>query len=124
MQTMHPTLLIGPGDWDPQQMPREDYDARLAALWRDHDNASGAIVYGDSRDHAALAYLTHFTPKLEAAMALIPRRGEPQILIGGGINMLPAAKPLTFVSALARCAMRQNRQLIGRAVSKPAPVSS
>jgi Xaa-Pro aminopeptidase len=101
MQTMHPTLLIGPGDWDPQQMPREDYDARLAALWRDHDNASGAIVYGDSRDHAALAYLTHFTPKLEAAMALIPRRGEPQILIGGGINMLPAAKPLTFVSALA-----------------------
>jgi Xaa-Pro aminopeptidase len=101
MQTMHPTLLIGPGDWDPQQISREEYDARLAALWRDHENAGGAIVYGDSRNHAALAYLTHFTPKLEAAMALIPRRGEPQMLIGGGINMLPAARPLTFVSTLA-----------------------
>ncbi len=101
MQTMHPTLLVGPGDWDPRQIPREDYDDRLAAVWRDHDNAGGAIVYGNSRDHAALFYLTHFTPKLEAAIALIPRRGEPQMLIGGGPNMLPAAKPLTFISTLA-----------------------
>ncbi len=101
MQTMHPTLLIGPGDWDPQQIPRKDYDDRLAALWHDHDKAGGAIIYGDSRNHAALAYLTHFTPKLEAALALIPRRGEPRMLIGGGVNMLPAAKPLTFISALA-----------------------
>ena len=101
MQTMHPTLLIGPGDWDARQTPRSEYDERFAALWRDHESASGAIVYGDSRDHAALFYLTHFTPKLEAAIALIPRRGEARMLIGGGPNMLPAAKPLTFISALA-----------------------
>jgi Xaa-Pro aminopeptidase len=101
MHTMHPTLLIGPSDWDPQQIPRADYDARLAALWRHHPDACGAIVYGDSRNHAALAYLTHFTPKLEAAIALIPRHGEAQMLIGGGINMLPAAKPLTFITNLA-----------------------
>jgi Xaa-Pro aminopeptidase len=101
MHTMHPTLLVGPGDWDPQRIPRQDYDERLAALWRDHTDAKGVIVYGNARDHAALAYLTHFTPKLEAAIALIPRNGEPKMLIGGGVNMLPAAKPLTFVSALA-----------------------
>lgn len=101
MQTMHPTLLIGPGDWDARQTPRSEYDERFAALWRDHESASGAIVYGDSRDHAALLYLTHFTPKLEAAIALIPRRGEARMLIGGGPNMLPAAKPLTFIPALA-----------------------
>jgi Xaa-Pro aminopeptidase len=101
MKTMHPTLLVGPGDWDPQRIPRQDYDERLAMLWREHTNANGAIVYGNARDHAALAYLTHFTPKLEAAIALIPRNGEPRMLIGGGVNMLPAAKPLTFISALA-----------------------
>jgi len=101
MHTMHPTLLIGPGDWDPQRIPRQDYDERLATLWRDHPNATGAIVYGNARDHAALAYFTHFTPKLEAAIALIPRNGEPKMLIGGGVNMLPAAKPLTFISTLA-----------------------
>jgi Xaa-Pro aminopeptidase len=101
MQTMHPTLLIGPGDWDPRQIPREDYNDRLAAVWRDHDDAGGVLVYGNSHDHGALAYLTHFTPKLEAALALIPRHGEPQMLIGGGVNMLQAAKPLTFISTLA-----------------------
>lgn len=101
MHTMHPTLLIGPGDWDPERLPRQDYGERLAALWRDHPDATGAIVYGNSRDHAALAYLTHFTPKLEAALALIPRHGEPLMLIGGGVNMLPAAKPLTFILQLA-----------------------
>lgn len=101
MHTMHPTLLVGPGDWDPERLPRQDYDDRLAALWRDHADAAGAIVYGNSRDHAALAYLTHFTPKLEAALALIPRHGEPLMLIGGGVNMLPAATPLTFISQLA-----------------------
>ncbi len=101
MYTMHPTLLIGPADWDPARMPRAEFDARIAALWHDHPQAAGAIVYGDSRDHAALAYLTHFTPKLEAALALIPRRGAPRLLIGGGVNMLPAARPLTFVEDLA-----------------------
>jgi Xaa-Pro aminopeptidase len=101
MHTMHPTLLVGPGDWDSERIPRKDYDARLDALWHDHAKAGGAIVYGNSRDHAVLAYLTHFTPKLEAAIALLPRSGEPKMLIGGGVNMLPAAKPLTFISALA-----------------------
>lgn len=101
MQTMHPTLLVGPADWDPRQMPRVEFEDRLTALWRGYPNASGAIVYGNSSDYAALAYLTNFTPKLEAALALIPRRGEAQLLIGGGVNMVPAAKPLTFVENLA-----------------------
>lgn len=101
MQTMHPTLLVGPADWNPRRMPREEFDERLAALWRDRQNAAGAVVYGNSSNHAALAYLTNFTPKLEAALALIPRRGEAQLLIGGGVNMVAAAKPLTFIENLA-----------------------
>jgi Xaa-Pro aminopeptidase len=101
MQTMHPTLLMGPADWNPNVVPRAEFDVRLAALWRDHGKAVGAIVYGDSKNHAALAYLTNFTPKLEPALALIPRDGAPRMLIGGGVNMLPAAKPLTFIEDVA-----------------------
>ena len=101
MQTIHPTLLVGPADWDARQMPREEFGERLAVLWRDYPDASGAVVYGNSNCHAALAYLTNFTPKLEAALAFIPRHGEAQLLIGGGVNMVPAAKPLTFVENLA-----------------------
>jgi Xaa-Pro aminopeptidase len=100
MHTMHPTLLIGPADWDAQRLPRAEFEVRINALWCDAPQAGGAVVYGDARDHAALAYLTHFTPKLEAAVALIPRAGDARLLVGGGINMLPAAQPLTWIENL------------------------
>lgn len=97
MHTMHPTLLIGPADWQPARMPRSEFDTRLASVWAAAPQAKGAIVYGDARDHAALAWLTNFTPKLEPGVALLPREGEAMLLVGGGVNMIPAAKPLTFI---------------------------
>jgi hypothetical protein len=100
MLTMHPTLLIGPADWDPVRLPKEEFLARIEALWQQDPSAGGAIVYGDSRHHGDLAYLTNFTPKLEPAIALVPRAGEPRLLVGGGANMLLAAKPLTWVETL------------------------
>lgn len=101
MHTMHPTLLIGPADWNQTRLLRAEFDERLAQLWQAHPDAGGAIVYGNARDHGALAYLTHFTPKLEAALALIPRDGAARLLVGGGPNMVPAARPLTWVEQLA-----------------------
>ena len=87
MLTMNPTLLVGPSDWDRARLPQEEFAERTAALWRSHPAAGGAIVYGDRVNHAELAYLTHFTPKLEAALALIPRTGAATLLVGGGANM-------------------------------------
>ena len=101
MVTMHPTLLVGPADWDAARMPKNEFLSRLAALWGGCDpKLAGAIVYGDARNHSALAYLTHFTPKLEPAIALIPRVGAPRLLVGGGVNMLAAARPLTWIEDL------------------------
>lgn len=100
MRTMHPTLLIGPADWDQVRMPRDEFNARINALWTEFRQARGVIVFGNAADHGALAYLTNFTPKLEAALALIPREGEPQLLVGGGVNMIDAARPLTWIHDL------------------------
>src|SRR5215470_9376331 len=97
LHTMHSTLLVGPADWDPTRLPREEFSARLEALWQADPSADGAILYGNSRHHAELAYLTHFTPKLEAALGLIARSRDARLLVGGGVNMLPAAKPLTWI---------------------------
>jgi len=98
---MHPTLLIVPADWDAVRMPREDFLTRIAALWGVCDgDVAGAIVFGNARHHAELAWLTGFTPKLEAGLALIPRHGAPRLFVGGGVNMLPAAQPLTWVESL------------------------
>src|SRR6266404_7133746 len=101
MFTMHPTLLVGPADWDAARMPKAEFLDRFAALWRACDpKVTGLVVYGGPRDHAELAYLTHFTPKLEPGIALIPRTGAPRLLVGGGVNMLGAAKPLTWIETL------------------------
>lgn len=98
MRTMQSTLLVGPADWDASRMPRAEFEARIAALWQ--GNTQGAIVYGNAADHGALAYLSNFTPKLEASLALIPRNGAPTLLVGGGVNMIAAARPLTWVEEL------------------------
>ena len=79
MLTMHPTLLIGPADWD----------ARAHAARRNLPRASRRCGQSGRRpaarssmvtaaEHAALAYLTNFTPKLEPAIALIPRAGRAE----------------------------------------------
>jgi hypothetical protein len=97
---MHPTLLVGPADWDPARMLQEEFRARIEAIWRSWPTATGAVVFGSPMSHAALAYLTHFTPKLEPGLALIPRSGEPRLLVGGGVNMVDAARPLTWVKTV------------------------
>lgn len=99
MLTMHPTLLIGPYDWDAERLPRSEFLDRIQTFWqrvRDPE-ITAAIVYGDSRNHAELAYLSNFVPKLGPALMLIAREGEPTLLVSGAPNMLAAAKRLTWV---------------------------
>jgi hypothetical protein len=101
MLTVHPTLLIGPSDWQPERMPKDEFARRIDALWRAFPKASCAVVYGNPAHHAELAYLTNLVPKLEAGVALLSRTGEPKLFLDGGPNMLGAARPLTFVTDLA-----------------------
>ena len=98
MLTVHPTLLIGPSDWQPQRMPKAEFLRRIEALWQNCPEASRAIVYGNSRHHAELAYLTNLVPKLEPAVALLSRTDAPRLFVGGGANMLGAARPLTWIT--------------------------
>ena len=101
MHTVHPTLLIGPADWQPERMPKAEFFRRIEALWQSCPAASHALVCGDSRHHAELAYLTNFVPKLEPAVALFSRTSEPRLFVGGGTNMLGAARPLTWIAEVA-----------------------
>ena len=103
MLTMHPTLLIGPSDWQGDRMPREEFTRRIDALWRRDPQAERAIVYGTPHRHAELAYFTNLTPKLEAAAALLVRTGEHRLFLGGGVNMLDSARPLTWIKELSPC---------------------
>jgi Xaa-Pro aminopeptidase len=101
MLTAHPTLLIGPADWQPERMPETEFNARIETLWQSVPEAERVFVYGTPRHHAELAYLTNLVPKLEPALALFSRTELPRLLVGGGPNMLGASRPLTWLSNVA-----------------------
>src|SRR5262249_28264751 len=96
--TSQPTLLIGPSDWEAKCMPKEEFIRRIAGLWRMHPEAPCAIVYGDRCHNGELVYLTNLVPKLEAAVALLYPMDENELYVGGGPNMLDAARPLTWIT--------------------------
>ena len=99
MLTMHSTLLIGPYDWDSERLPQDEFRERIRNLWTQiaAEGFAAAVVYGDSRNHAELGYLSNFVPKLGPAFMFIPREGEPRLLVSGAPNMLPAARRLTWI---------------------------
>jgi Xaa-Pro aminopeptidase len=99
---MHPTLLIGPYDWQPERLPKSEFLGRIQALWKKFSDptCSAVIVYGDNRNHAELAYLSNFVPKLGPAMMFISREGEPKLLVSGAPNMLSAARRLTWIEGV------------------------
>jgi Xaa-Pro aminopeptidase len=101
MLTSHPTLLIGPSDWDAERMPRAEFARRIDALWAHAPEAERAIIYGNSRHHAELAYFTNLVPKLGPALALLSRTGPHRIFVGDAANMLGAARPLTWIEEVA-----------------------
>jgi hypothetical protein len=101
MLTPHPTLLIGPSDWDDERMPRAEFARRIDALWAHAPQAERAIIYGNSRHHAELAYFTNLVPKLGPAVALLSRTGLHRMFVGDAANMLGAARPLTWIENVA-----------------------
>ncbi len=93
------TLLTGPYDWDERVLPRSEYEGRLervrAAMAQ--AGASALAVHGHPGNYGALAYLTDFTAKLGATLALVPREGPLRILAPGTPKMMDIAKRLTWV---------------------------
>jgi Xaa-Pro aminopeptidase len=78
-------------------MPRAEFARRIEALWAGNPEATRAIVFGNSRNHAELAYFTNLIPKLGPATALLSRTGEHRMFVGDAANMLGAARPLTWI---------------------------
>ena len=123
MLTMHPTLLIGAYDWNPQLLPEIEFHDRLQAFWAKLDSdIAGAIVYGDSRNHAELMYLCNFLPKLGPALMLIPRDGAPTLLVSGAPNMLAAARRMTWVEKTTP--LRDAAETVRRWLGAPSDSSS
>jgi hypothetical protein len=100
MLTTHPSIMLGSYLWDEDRLPRDEFDIRLAPL-RDAMASNGwvaVLVYGDAREHQALAYFTNFIPRMRWALALMPAQGEPLLLASMSSRDMPAMRTLTWVA--------------------------
>jgi hypothetical protein len=99
MRLLETTLLTGPYDWDECALSRSEYAARLERVRTAmaQAGASALAIHGHPGNYGALAYLTGFTPKLGATLALVPHEGPLRILAPGTPKMMDIAKHLTWV---------------------------
>lgn len=100
MQTVHPCIIIGAYTLDQNRLPTDEFQIRQADL-RDAMDRNGwkaMFLYGDAREHSAIAYYTGFVPRVRWALALMPREGEPRLLVSMTPRDVPAMKLMTWIA--------------------------
>jgi Xaa-Pro aminopeptidase len=99
MQTMHPSIMLGSYVWAQDRLPYDEFTLRLDDLRAamDENGWQAVLAYGDAREHAALAYLSNFIPRMRWGMALLPRAGEPRLLCSMSTRDLPAMRTMTWI---------------------------
>jgi Xaa-Pro aminopeptidase len=99
MRTVHPSTMIGAYGFEQDRVPRDEFQIRLRALHgiMDAEGCGAMLVYGDAREHSDLAFFTNFIPRHRWALALLPRRGEPRILVSMSSRDMPAQRLMTWI---------------------------
>jgi Xaa-Pro aminopeptidase len=100
MRTMQPCVTIGSYTWAQDRVPYDEFTLRLEALHAamDRNGWPTVLVYGDVREHAALAHLSNFIPRVRWGMALLPRSGDARLLCAMSTRDLPAMRTLTWIA--------------------------
>lgn len=95
----HSVLKRGCSTWDPNQVPAEVFQTRLAAVrdQMERQNLDALVIYGDNYSFADLCYLTNYFPKVRGGIAVVPREGAVSMLLNIGSRDVPFAKTLTWV---------------------------
>jgi Xaa-Pro aminopeptidase len=99
MRSFQPSIMIGSYHWDEERLPRDEFKMRRRALDQAMETRDwkAVLIYGDAREHAALAYYTNFIPRLRWAAAILPRDGEPLLLCSNSSRDIPSMRPMTWI---------------------------
>ncbi len=100
MRTMQPSVTLGSYTWAQDRLPFDEFTLRLENLYAamDQNGWKAMLVYGDVREHAALAFLSNFIPRVRWGMALLPRSGDARLVCAMSTRDLPAMRGLTWIA--------------------------
>jgi Xaa-Pro aminopeptidase len=99
MLTVHPSIMLGSYLLDEARLPGDEFEIRmepLRAAMRERSLAA-MLVYGDAREHQALAFFSNFIPRMRWAMAMFPAQGAPRLLASMSSRDMPAMRTMTWV---------------------------
>src|SRR5258707_6564969 len=99
MRTVQPCTMIGAYGFEQDRVPGDEFQIRMNALREamDRKGCKAMLVYGDTREHSALAYFTNFIPRSRWALALLPRQGDPRLLVSMSSRDMPAQRLMTWI---------------------------
>jgi Xaa-Pro aminopeptidase len=91
--------MIGAYGFEQDRVPRDEFQIRLRALHgvMDAKGCGAMLIYGDAREHSELAWFTNFIPRHRWALALLPRQGEPRLLVSMSSRDMPAQRLMTWI---------------------------
>ncbi len=100
MQTMQPSIMLGSYTWAQDRLPADEFALRLEDLRAGmaRHGWPAVLVYGDAREHAALAYLSNYIPRMRWGMALLPRSGDARLICAMSARDLPAMRTMTWIA--------------------------
>src|ERR1700692_3589528 len=100
MLTMHPSIMLGSYVLSQDRLPTDEFVLRGEDIYEKMDahGWKAALIYGDAREHAALAYFSNFIPRMRWGMALLPRSGEPRLLCAMSTRDVPAMRTMTWIA--------------------------
>jgi Xaa-Pro aminopeptidase len=100
MQTVHSVIKHGAFYWDHELVPLAVLEARLEKVRAAIRAAGDAawLFYGDARSCGALAYVSHYFPRLRDAVLLVALDAPPVLFVNGAPRMVPSMKPLTWIA--------------------------
>jgi Xaa-Pro aminopeptidase len=99
MRTVHPSIMIGSYGWEQDRVPRDEFQIRMAGLNQvmDVNGLKAMLIFGDAREHSMLAFFSNFSPRLRWGMALLPRQGDPRLLVSMSSRDMPAMRLMTWI---------------------------
>jgi Xaa-Pro aminopeptidase len=100
MQTVHTVIKHGAVFWDEELVPVALLQSRLenvqAAIRTSGDAAW--IFYGDAVSCGALAYVSHYFPRIRDAAVLVTPDAPPIVFVNGGGRTLPSVRLVTWIA--------------------------
>jgi len=97
---MQPSIMLGSYVWAQDRLPIDEFGLRVDDIRTQMgcNGWKGVLIYGDAREHAALAYVTNFIPRMRWGMALFAREGEPRLLCAMSTRDIPAMRTMTWIA--------------------------